>query len=78
MVGVFGGHPHPQRIQDTLNVVKAERGHGQFLSHSQSLREGGREREEGKRKEKDDGREEKGSNGEMRREQEEERKKRGE
>lgn len=28
MVGVFGGHPHSQGVQDTLNVVKGERGHG--------------------------------------------------
>lgn len=28
MVGVFGGHPHSQGVQDTLNVVKGERGRG--------------------------------------------------
>lgn len=49
MVGVFGGHPHPQRIQDTLSVVKVKGGNRQFLSYSQSLRKRRRKREEKRR-----------------------------
>lgn len=39
MVGVLGGHAHPQRIQDALGVAEAERGRWQFLSHCLGLRE---------------------------------------